>query len=89
METKDELTESEELDEKSGAQPEKNPLNAKKIALFVVYGLVAALLLITVLSFNDLPKIFEQLKTVDYTCVLYAILFILAYLFTYPLSYLT
>ena len=42
METKDELTESEELDEKSGAQPEKNPLNAKKIALFVVYGLVAA-----------------------------------------------
>ena len=86
METKDELTESEELDEKSGAQPEKNPLNAKKIALFVVYGLVAALLLITVLSFNDLPKIFEQLKTVDYTCVLYAILFILAYLFTYPLS---
>ena len=86
METKNEVRVGEELDEKSPPQPEKNPLNAKKIALFVLYGLVAALLLITVLSFNDLPKIFEQLKTVDYTCVLYAILFILAYLFTYPLS---
>ena len=86
METKEETKVGEELDENKCPQPEKNPLNAKKIALFVLYGLVAALLLITVLSFNDLPKIFEQLKTVDYTCVLYAIFFILAYLFTYPLS---
>ena len=65
---------------------EKHPLNPKKIALFVVYALVALLLLITVLSFNDLPQIIEQLKTVNYSHVLMAVLFILVYLFTYPLS---
>ncbi len=68
------------------AQKEKHPLNGKKIALFVLYGIIAALLLITVLSLNDLPSIIEQLKNVDVTCVFYAILMVIVYLSLYPLS---
>lgn len=65
---------------------QKNPLNGKKIALFIVYALVAVLLLITVLSFNDLPSIIEQLETVDYSYVILAALMVVAYLALYPLS---
>ena len=67
---------------------QKNPLNGKKIALFIVYALVAVLLLITVLSFNDLPSIIEQLETVDYSYVILAALMVVAYLALYPLSLL-
>ncbi len=65
---------------------QKNPLNGKKIALFIVYAIVAVLLLFTVLSFNDLPGIIEQLKTVDYSYVFIAILMVVIYLALYPLS---
>jgi uncharacterized protein (TIRG00374 family) len=65
---------------------QKNPLNGKKIALFIVYAIVAVLLLITVLSFNDLPSIIEQLKTVNYTYVALAVLMVAIYLALYPLS---
>ena len=64
----------------------KNPLTGKKIALFIVYAIVAACLLITVLSFNDLPGIMEQLKTVDFKFVLLATLMVLIYMALYPLS---
>ncbi len=64
----------------------KHPLNAKKIILFVIYSLIAICLLVTVLSFNDLPAIFEQLKTVDFKYIWLALLMVLAYLVTYPLS---
>ena len=64
----------------------KNPLNGKKIVLFVVYGLIAVFLMITVLSLNDLPSIFEQLKTVDFSYILLAALMIMLYLAVYPIS---
>lgn len=65
---------------------QKNPLNGKKIALFIVYAIIAVLLMITVLSFNDFPSIVEQLNTVDYSYVLIAALMVVAYLAIYPLS---
>lgn len=65
---------------------QKNPLTAKKIALFVLYAIIAACLLMTVLSFNDLPGIMEQLKTVDFRYVLLAMLMVLIYMALYPLS---
>ncbi len=65
---------------------QKNPLNGKKIALFIVYAIVAVLLLITVLSFNDLPSIIEQLETVNYAYVALAVLMVAIYLALYPLS---
>ncbi len=65
---------------------QKNPLSAKKIALFILYGLVAVCLFVTVLSFNDLPEIFEQLKTIDTKYVLLAMLMLLIYMALYPLS---
>lgn len=65
---------------------QKNPLNGKKIALFVVYALIAVLLMITVLSFNDFPSIMEQLQSVEYSFVLIAALMVVAYLAVYPLS---
>ena len=64
----------------------KHPLNGKKIALFVLYIIIALLLFFTVLSMNDLTAIGEQLKTVDYKYVLLALLMVLLYLASYPLS---
>lgn len=64
----------------------KNPLNGKKIALFVVYALITVCLFITVLSFNDLPSILNQLKTVDVIYVIIAMLMVMVYLALYPLS---
>ncbi len=64
----------------------KNPMNGKKIALFILYAIIGVLLLITVLSFNDLPSIMEQLKTVNIGYVLLAVLMVLIYLAMYPLS---
>ena len=65
---------------------QKNPLSGKKIALFIVYAIIAVLLLITVLSFNDLPSIIEQLETVNYSYVALAVLMVVVYLALYPLS---
>lgn len=65
---------------------QKNPLNGKKIALFVLYTIIALLLFFTVLSMNDLSAIGEQLKTVDFRYILLALLMILLYLAFYPLS---
>lgn len=64
----------------------KNPLNGKKIALFVLYIIVALLLFFTVLSMNDLSAIGEELKTVDFKYIWLAILMVLLYLAFYPLS---
>lgn len=65
---------------------QKNPLNGKKIALFVLYTVIALLLFFTVLSMNDLSAIGEQLKTVDFRYILLGLLMILLYLAFYPLS---
>ena len=65
---------------------QKNPLSPKKIALFVLYGIIALCLFFTVLSFNDLPGIFEQLKRVDAKYILLAMLMLLIYVASYPLS---
>lgn len=65
---------------------QKNPLSGKKIALFVVYGLVAVLLLIFVLKINDMPSILEQIKDADIGNLFLALLLILVYMALYPLS---
>lgn len=65
---------------------EKNPLSPKKIALFILYALLAVCLFITVLSFNDLPEILNQLKSVNISYVLLAMLMLLVYMALYPLS---
>ncbi len=65
---------------------QKHPLNGKKIALMVVYALIAICLLITILSLNDLPGIINQLKTVNMGYVFAAIGMILVYLALYPIS---
>ena len=65
---------------------QKNPMNAKKVALFILYAFLAVCLLVTVLSFNDLPSIFEQLRTIDARYVCLAALSVLIYMALYPLS---
>jgi len=64
----------------------KHPLNGKKIALFVLYAFIAVCLLLTVLSFNDLPSIMEQMKSVNMNYTMLAILMVLTYMATYPIS---
>ena len=65
---------------------EKNPLSPKKIGLFIFYGILAVCLFITVLSFNDLPEILDQLKAIEAKYVLLAMLMLLIYMALYPLS---
>lgn len=65
---------------------QKHPLNGKKIALYFVYAIVAVLLLVTVLSFNDLPAIMQELKEVQIPYLLLAVLCVVIYLALYPLS---
>lgn len=67
-------------------QKQKNPMNGKKIALFILYAVIGVLLLVTVLSFNDIPNIIEQIKEVKIGYVCLAILMVLTYLAIYPLS---
>ena len=74
---------SEEI---SKNESEKHPMNGKKIALFVLYGLIAASLLFTVLSFNDLPGIMNQLKEIHIGYVLLGALSVLIYMALYPIS---
>ncbi len=64
----------------------KNPLNGKKIALFVVYAFIAVCLFMTVLSFNDLDEIMAQLKCADVKYILCAVGTTLCYMALYPLS---
>ena len=65
---------------------QKNPLNPKKIVLFIIYALVTVLLLVTVLSFNDIPAIMDELKNVDVGYLMLAVLFVIIYMLLYPLS---
>ncbi len=65
---------------------ERHLLSPKKIALFLLYGLIALCLFFTVLSFNDLPSILAQLQTVDPTYVLIGVGMLLCYMAMYPLS---
>ena len=65
---------------------QSHPLNAKKIALFTLYGLIAVCLFITILSFNDLPSIMEALRGADVGYIMIAVLMVLCYLALYPLS---
>ena len=65
---------------------EKHPISAKKVVIFVIYALVAICLLVTVLSFNDLPSIMNQLKSMNYAYVLLGISMILLYMALYPIS---
>ncbi len=64
----------------------KNPLNKKKIVLFVVYSIVAICLFMTVLSINDLDAISKQLESVKMEYVWYALLMIIAFALLFPLS---
>ncbi len=63
-----------------------HPLNGKKIALFVLYSIIAVLLFLTVLSMNDLSAIGEQLKSVNFNYIWLALLMVILYLACYPLS---
>ncbi len=63
-----------------------HPLSPKKIALFLLYGLIAVCLFFTVLSFNDLPSILEQLQSVNMNYVLLGVGMLLMYMALYPLS---
>ena len=65
---------------------EKHPLSGKKIALFLLYAIVAVLLFLTILSFNDLPSIMKQLENVSPGYVLLGVLMIVLYMATYPIS---
>lgn len=65
---------------------QKNPLNKKKIVLFIVYSIVAICLFMTVLSINDLDAISKQLETVKIEYVFYAFLMIMAFALIFPLS---
>jgi len=64
----------------------KHPLDSKKIALFVVYGIVTLCLLVTVLTFNDLPSIARALRDVKFDYVLLALISVLIYMALYPCS---
>lgn len=65
---------------------EKHPISAKKVVIFVIYALVAICLLVTVLSFNDLPSIMNQLKSMNYAYVLLGVSMVLLYMALYPIS---
>ena len=64
----------------------KSPLSGKKIAMFVLYAIIAVFLFITVLSFNDIDEIIAQLKNADFKYILCAAGTTLVYLALYPLS---
>lgn len=68
------------------ANQEKHPISAKKIVIFIIYAVIAICLLLTVLSFNDLPSILEQLKSVKPGYVVLGVAMIIIYLALYPVS---
>lgn len=65
---------------------EKHPLSAKKIAILIIYAVIAICLLFTVLSFNDLPGIMKQLEKVNYWYIMLGVLMVLLYMACYPIS---
>lgn len=65
---------------------ENNPLSGKKIALFILYAVIAVSLFLTILSFNDLPSIMKQLENVRPGYILLGVLMVLLYMATYPIS---
>ena len=64
----------------------KHPISAKKIVLFALYALIAICLFLTVLSFNDLPSIMEQMKSVNIGYIFLGVAMILLYMALYPVS---
>ena len=58
----------------------------KQIAMFVLYGLITVCLLVTMLSFNDIGAIMEQLGHADPINILYAVVLLVVYMALYPLS---
>lgn len=64
----------------------KTKSKKKQIGLFVLYGLITVCLLLTMLGFNDIGAIMEQLKKADPINILYAIGMLLTYMALYPLS---
>ncbi len=65
---------------------EKGRVNGKKIALFILYGLITVLLLMFVLSMGDLEEILNTVKNADYRYILAAIGMVALFLGFYPLS---
>lgn len=74
------------MENQENKHAEKHPISGKKIALFILYLLIAVCLLLTVLSFNDMPSILEQLKNVKPGYIILGILMVLIYMALYPLS---
>ncbi len=68
------------------ANHEKHPISAKKIVIFIIYAVIAICLLLTVLSFNDLPSILEQLKEVKPGYVMLGVAMVVLYMALYPVS---
>lgn len=67
-------------------QNNKHPLNARKIALFVLYAIIAICIFVTILSFNDLPSILEQVRSMDTFYLSLAILMVILHLALFPIS---
>lgn len=59
---------------------------AKKVGLYIFYGILTVCLLITILSFGDLGEIFKQLQMSNVKYILIAIACILVYAALYPLT---
>ncbi len=68
------------------ANQEKHPISAKKIVIFIIYAVIAICLLLTVLSFNDLPSIMEQLKSVKLGYVVLGVAMVVLYMALHPIS---
>ncbi len=66
---------------------EKNSkVNIKKVALFILYGLITVLFLFFILSMGDIDEIFITLGKADFRYVLCALAMVLLYVLTYPIS---
>ena len=72
--------------DKNNLQPQKHPISGKKIALFILYAAIAVCLLITVLSFNDLPSIMKQMESVKFEYIILGAIMVLLYMALYPVS---
>ncbi len=64
----------------------KNKSKKSKIALYVLYGVITVLFLITILSFNDIGAIMNELKYADGKYILLSFASIGVYAALYPLS---
>ena len=57
-----------------------------KIAMYVLYGVITVLLLIAILSFNDIGSILEEIKNADVKYIILSFVTIFVYVALYPLS---